>query len=139
MCCQLQGLAHLFNPGKCEVFLPDATVALFLSEYTRVEPDMLTLLGAPPFTGGALAVHCDTFQQALGRLRQLPSQNALILLRPYFGVSKLSYILCCSPCSDHPALGTLDRLMRTGLKSTVNLTLNDIQWLQACFPSEMEA
>lgn len=128
------------NPGKCEVFLPDATVALppLLADYTRVEPDMLSLLGAPLFTGGALdgalAVHCDTFQRALVRLRQLPSQNALILLRSSFGASKLSYILRCSPCSDHPALGTLDGLMRTGLESIVNCTLNDIQWLQAALP-----
>jgi len=46
------------NPGKWEVFLPDATVALppLLSDYTRVEPDMLSLLGAPLFTGGALSI-----------------------------------------------------------------------------------
>jgi len=42
------------NPGKCEVFLPDATVALppLLSDYTRVEPDMLTIR-CPLFKGGS--------------------------------------------------------------------------------------
>ena len=56
------------------------------------------------------------------------------MLRSSFGASKLSYLLRCSPCSDHPALGTLDGLMRSGLESIVNCTLNDIQWLQAALP-----
>ena len=47
------------NPGKCEVFLPDATVALalLLSDYTRVEPDMLSLLGAPLLRVGCWMGH----------------------------------------------------------------------------------
>src|SRR6218665_2045481 len=68
------------------------------------------------------------------RLRQLPFQNALILFRFSFWASMLCYILRCSLCSDHPALGTMDGLMREGLESIMNCTLNDIQWLQAALP-----
>src|SRR6218665_3182199 len=71
------------------------------------------------------------------RLRQLPFQNALILFRSSFGASMLCYILRCSLCSDHPALGTMDGLMRSGLESIMNCTLNDIQWLQTALPISM--
>jgi hypothetical protein len=130
---------HL-NSSKCEVFLADVNLALPhpLSEYTRLEADTLSLLGAPLFTGRALdealAAHCGSFGKALERLRHLPSQSALILLRSSFGASKLSYLLRCAPCSDHPALDTLDGLMRSGLEAIVNCTMNDLQWLQATLP-----
>src|SRR6218665_327234 len=50
------------------------------------------------------------------------------------GASRLSYLLRCSPCFDHPALGTLYGLMRSGLEAIVNCFLNDHQWLQAMLP-----
>ena len=59
----------------------------------------------------------------------MPSQDALILLRSSFGALRL-----CSPCFDHPALGTLDGLIRSGLETIVNCSLNDHQLLQAVLP-----
>src|SRR6218665_2327589 len=46
----------------------------------KFDPLQLKFLVAPlgGVLDGALAVHCDTFQRALVRLRQLPSHNALI-------------------------------------------------------------
>src|SRR6218665_3879458 len=106
--------------------------------FKRVEVVCLSLLGAPLLQGRTLdqtmVRHCDTFRHALDRLRQLPSQNALILLRSSFGASRLSYLLRCFPCFDHPALGTLDGLMRSGHEAIVNCSLNDHQWLQAALP-----
>ena len=98
----------------------------------------MCLLGAPLFRGAALDAalegYCRVLARALGRLNQLPLQNVLILLRSSFGATKLSYILRCSPCLGHPSLPRLDDLLKQGLESIVNCSLNNHQWLQASLP-----
>src|SRR6218665_806533 len=64
----------------------------------------------------------------------IKSTESLILLRSSFGSKKLNYILKCSPCLGHPALSILDDLLRQGLESIVNCSLNNHQWLQAALP-----
>jgi len=64
----------------------------------------------------------------------IKSTESLILLRSSFGSKKLSYMLRCSPCLGHPALSILDDLLRQGLESIVNCSLNNHQWLQAALP-----
>src|SRR6218665_3199559 len=73
-------------------------------------------------------------RRALDIMRGLPTQNALILLRSSFGASRLSYLLRCSPCFEHPDLVRLDGLQRAGLDSIINCSLSEIQWLQATLP-----
>jgi len=128
------------NRQKCEILMSEAAHSLDprWSDFSRRDHDSLTLLGAPLFRGAALdaslSQHCNDLQRAFTKLGQLPSQNALTLLRSSFGSSKLGYLLRCSPCADHRALQSLDSIMRTGLELIVNTSFNDIQWLQATLP-----
>jgi len=129
---------HL-NPAKCEIILGSkAEIPLPFSGYIETQMDGLCLLGAPIFRGIALDAtledHCRVLSRALERMIKLPSQNALILLRSSFGATKLSYLLRCSPCLGHPALTRLDDLLRQGLESIVNCSLNNYQWLQSTLP-----
>ena len=41
------------------------------------------------------------------------------------------HTLRCSPCHDHEALHKFDDLLRTGLGNITNLSISDIQWVQA--------
>ena len=97
-------LGLCLNPSKCEVLAPGflGEVLPGLSGYPRVEMSALTLLGAPLFHGvaldGSLGDQCEVHRRALDRMRGLPTQNALVLLRSSFGASRLNYLLRCSPC-----------------------------------------
>src|SRR6218665_1479365 len=101
-------LGLCLNASKCEVLAPGflGEVLPGLSGYPRVEMSALTLLVAPLFHGvaldGSLGEQCDVHRRALDRMRGLPTQNALILLRSSFGASRLNYLLRCSPCFEHP-------------------------------------
>src|SRR6218665_427199 len=123
------------NPSKCEVLAPGflGKVLPGLSGYPRVEMSALTLLGAPLFhgvaLGGSLGEQCDVHRRALDRMRGLPTQDALILLRSSFGASRLNYLLRCSPCFEHPDLVRLDGIQRAGLDPIINCSLSDLQWL----------
>ena len=56
------------------------------------------------------------------------------MLRASFGATKLTYLLRTGPPYGHPALEKMDVEMRSGLESILNMSLNDIQWLQATLP-----
>src|SRR6218665_1599170 len=64
----------------------------------------------------------------------LRTQVALILLRSSFGAARLTFLLRTAPCHAHPALGTMDDEIRRGLENILNISLNDIQCLQATLP-----
>jgi hypothetical protein len=128
------------NRNKCEFYSPGTPIdeRADWADFRLLERDDLVLLGAPLFSGTVLdetlAEHCETFTKAVHRLTKLPSQNALILLRSCFGAPKISHLLRCSPCTNHPALTHLDECMRDGLESIINIHLDDIQWTQATLP-----
>jgi len=44
------------------------------------------------------------------------------------------HTLRCSPCVNHPCLEAFDNLLRKGIDTICNLSLTDIQWLQASLP-----
>ena len=44
---------------------------------------------------------------------------------------KILHTLRCSPCHGHEALHKFDDLLRTGLGNIANLSISDIQWVQA--------
>jgi Reverse transcriptase (RNA-dependent DNA polymerase) len=128
------------NHLKCEVFSKrdDEDWEYPMKGFAKVDREGISLLGAPLYTGKALDTaldqHCTTLRNAFQRLEKLPSQGALILLRCSFGASRLNHLLRCSPCFPHPTLEMLDEIMKTGLESIINVSLNDDQWLQATLP-----
>ena len=82
----------------------------------------------------ALTSRCSDLRIAIGRLKVLPSHDALILLRSSFSVPRLMHTLRCVPCAEHPSLTVFDNLLREGISSITNSLLFDIQWLQASLP-----
>ena len=128
------------NLNKCEFYSPsiDSSKHPSFSELQCVDFESLTLLGAALFKGsaldGMLQAHCETLGSAIDDLCQLPAQSSLTLLRSSFGAPKLSHVLRCSPCQDHPTLGQLDEIMRNGLERIINISLNKHQWMQASLP-----
>ena len=103
--------------------------------FLEIAPEDACLLGAPLCTGRALdkalSSRCSDLRIAIGRLKVLPSHDALILLRSSFSVPRLMHILRCVPCAGHPSLTVFDNLLREGINSITNSHLSDIQWLQA--------
>ena len=95
-------------------------------------------LGAPLWTGRALdkalSSRCSDLRIAIGRLKVLPSHDALILVRSSFSVPRLMHTLRCVPCAGYPSLTVFDNLLREGISSITNSLLSDIQWLQASLP-----
>ena len=70
-----------------------------------------------------------------GRLSNLQSHDALLLLRHSFVITKVLYTLRTAPCFLSPDLETFDDTLRTLLTSIVNVRLDDVSaWLQASLP-----
>ena len=80
----------------------------------------------------ALSSRCSDLRIAIGRLKVLPSHDALILLGSAFNVPRLMHTLRCVPCAGNPSLTVFDNLLREGISSITNSLLSDIQWLQTC-------
>ena len=105
--------------------------------FLEISPEDACLLGASlsigRALGKALSSRCSDLRIAIGRLKVLPSHDALILFRSSFSVPRLMHILRCVPCAGHPSITVLD-LLREGISSITNSLLSDIQWLQASLP-----
>ena len=80
--------------------------------------------------------HGETLERAVTDMACLRTQAALILLRASFGAAKLTFLLRTAPCYAHPALGRMDDEIRRGLENILNISLNDIQWIQATLPRD---
>ena len=104
----------------------------------NTHPNDACLLGAPLGSGRALdntlTVRSSDLRSAIGRLKSLPSNDALILLRSSFSAPKVMHTLRCAPCSGHPLLNEFDNLLREGISAITNSRLSDLQWLQAILP-----
>ena len=130
---------HL-NTSKCELIthkeLPISDS--LLRSFSRVDIANASLLGAPLFHGPALDTAwnkcCDDLAMAAERLRDIGSQDALILLRSSFSAPKVLHLLRCAPSVSHKALKIFDRCLRDAIHHITNSNLSDIQWLQASLP-----
>ena len=97
-----------------------------------------TLLGSPLGGGGAGRVLMEQVT-ALERLRlnvkEIGTHNSLHLLKNYFFIPKLQYILRSSPTWQYlEVLQAFDRVQRSILQETLNVHLEDEAWLQAALP-----
>src|SRR6218665_2679937 len=81
-----------------------------------------------------LMKHGETLLRAATDMACLRTQAALILLRASFGAAKLTLLLRIAPCYAHPVLGRMDIEIRRGLENILNISFNNIQWLQATLP-----
>ena len=97
-----------------------------------------TLLSAPLTDGlalnDALEARCADLDRAIGRLSLLPAHDALTLLKYSFSAPKIIHTLRCTPCLGHETLHKFDDFLKTGLGNITNLSISDIQWVQASLP-----
>ena len=75
-----------------------------------------------------VTLRCFDLRIAIGRLKSLPSHNALILLRSSFSAFKVMHTLRIAPCSGHPLLYEFDNLLREGISAITNSFLSALQW-----------
>src|SRR6218665_1807936 len=131
-------LGLVLNRHKCKLYSKTESTGAEFEGFKLLNIGSLLLLDAPLFRGAALdealIKHGETLERAATDLACLRAQAALILLRASFGVPKLTYLLRTGPCYGHPALEKMDVEMRRGLESILNISLNDIQCLQATLP-----
>ena len=130
---------HL-NVEKCELISQESIMGLpqSLLDFSHVTLPNATLLGAPLFKGKALDDAwdscCSSLSLAIDRLSTVSAHDALILLRASFSSPKVTYLMRCAPCVDHPSLAVFDNLLKSGISRITNLDLSDAQWLQASLP-----
>jgi len=128
------------NATKSELLCPNVGLAVgdVLSTFSRVEINQLTLLGAPLFPGQALdeawAGRCKEMSKAISKLKNIPSQDSLILLRSSLGAPRIQHLLRCSFEVNHNGIDVFDSLQREALATVTNSTLSDNNWLQSKLP-----
>ena len=71
---------------------------------------------------------------AISRLKTIPSQDSLILLRSSLGAPRIQHLLKCSLEVSHPGISRFDALQRRALSLVANSDLSDNNWLQATLP-----
>jgi hypothetical protein len=128
------------NCSKCEL----VTHANFsvsdpcLQSFSCVSVADVSLLGAPLFAGPVLdadwSQRCSDLSRAVGRLGNIASQDALILLRASFGAPKVQHLLRCSPSVNNPGLQAFDDILKSGVQKIANSDISAIQWVQASLP-----
>ena len=134
------GMGLTLNVSKSELVSRNDVTADggTLSSFSRVEVKDLTLLGAPLFSGPVLndawEERCNEMSSAISRLKTIPSQDSLILLRSSLGAPRVQHLLRCSQDVNHPGIRQFDVLQRRALSSVANSDLSDNNWLQATLP-----
>ena len=127
------------NVSKCE-FISETGCSSeeIFKDFIHLQAPNSTLLGAPLTTGAAmdaaLESRCADLSRATERLKLLSAHDSLILLRSSLSAPKLIHILRCSPCTDHSALATFDKLLHSGINAITNSNLSETQWIQASLP-----
>ena len=100
----------VLNSSKCEIVThPGQKITdSFLQTFGTTPIENVCLLGSPLFAGCALdeqwSNRCSDLTRAVGRLRMIDAQDALILLRSSFSAPRVQHLLRCSPSLDHSAL-----------------------------------
>src|SRR6218665_2838174 len=131
-------LGLVLNRHKCELYSKTETTEAEFEGFEQMDTGSLLLLGVPFFKGAAfneaLMKHGETLERAVTDMACLRTQAALILLRANFGAAKLIFLLRTAPCYAHPALGRMDDEIRRSLENILNISLNNIQFIQVTLP-----
>ena len=117
----VKDIGLVLNPTKCEIIcFDDKSVNMkAFKDHIRVRPEDRTLLGAPilkgPAIDKALSIKIDDLTRSVSRLTQLQTHDDLTLLRNWFSMPKLHYILRTSPCNGNNLLEKCWLVFREGL------------------------
>ncbi len=139
--------APAYNPKKCELLVtgsgdsqkPFVEAIYALLPGTKIfQLEECELLGAPLSKEAlprALAKKIETISTLLDRLLTLSSHVVLFLLKNCLATPKLIYLLRCSPTWQEPdLLQDLDSIIRSGLETLLNVSINGKTWIQASLP-----
>jgi hypothetical protein len=141
--CEAAKLGLTLNDKKCEVICSDAsllpsTLPVALRQFCIVGIADATLLGSPLSPSGAtdqaLAAKVNNLKVAAARLQFLHAHDALVILKHSLSIPKMLHILRTSFCGNHQALQVFDAEVRDCLSITLNVALDEPQWLQASLP-----
>jgi hypothetical protein len=80
---------------------------------------------------GAWVDRCAHLARAMDRLAAITSQEALILLRTFFGTLRVQHLLHWTPSTDYPARQSFDTLLRSALNWITNSDISGTLCLQA--------
>ena len=129
------------NISKCELIAEDPSKFSHIKSFKNfrlVQVEDMTLLGAPVMGNRAMETSLKEktllLQNAIGRLRDLNSHDALTILRNSLGIPKMQYVLRTSNCGGRPELIEFDNILKSGLIDLLNVELSDSQWTQASLP-----
>ena len=129
------------NSSKCEIVMEDFSKLEHLDIFKNFIPvpkDNLTLLGAPipqdTTLDKALGTKVDDLERAIGRIKLLRANDALVLLKNSISIPKLLYLLRTSNCFNHPQLLKFDKVLKGGLSAILNVDYDVTQWMQATLP-----
>ena len=126
------------NPGKCEVVaLSDSSSTTSFEHVQQVSVADLTLLGAPLGERAMTAILEKKISELASiedRLSWMSAHHVFFLLKNWFALSKLSYVVRTSPCFNHPLLQSFDHLQMNLLQRLLNIKLDDRAELQASLP-----
>jgi hypothetical protein len=81
-----------------------------------------------------LTAHCNDLCRAVERLKLTSAHNALVLLKNLLSAPKLQYTPRAACCEGHNLLTAFNNMLRSALCSICNVTVTDLQWLQASLP-----
>ena len=127
------------NISKCEIISESHYHGhALLDSFIHKTASQAELLGASLISGDAmiskLEKHSADLQRASVRLMGIQRHDALILLRHSLSAPKVMHTLRTSPCSQHPLLLILDKILRDCLCNLLNSDLSEDQWPQASLP-----
>ena len=129
---------HL-NVKKCELISYEILPTIVpWDQFVHVKPDDAILLGAPVLARKALdkaleKKHAE-FKRSSERLQLITSHNALVLLKSSCSSPHLMHILRSSPCDGHMTFTSISDVLCDCLIHIANVSINDLQWLQATLP-----
>jgi hypothetical protein len=127
------------NFSKCEAITQNGTVShATFDAFQRFTPGTAVLLGAPLAAGqamtGCLTARCTDLSRAAERLKIISACDALVLLTNSLSSPKLQYLLRADCCDGHDLLTSFDNILRSAMCSVCNVSMTDLQWLQASLP-----
>ena len=82
----------------------------------------------------ALEKKHDEFKRSSERLQLITSHDTLVLLKSSCSSPPLMHILRSSPCDGHMTLTSISDVLCDCLIHIANVSINDLQWLQATLP-----
>merc|ERR1712083_803628 len=82
-----------------------------------------------------LITKLNDLKTMVGRLTDIDAHEALFLLRSYFSIPKLTYILRTAPVFERTdILQQYDDIIRCSLKKILNVQINELAWSQCTLP-----